>query len=242
MKTSNLENGSLPIGTSLFRFNGVPVVAQPGFWPIPFILTGFLTWVAGLRKPERSWLQRFGVALLAMPVALFADVGHAMAHTISARLAGAPMDEVLLSSEMPRTLYQNNAVPPRTHIARATGGPIFSLTCAAISLLWRSLSPKGSVSRDLADASLAGHSFILIGSLVPLPMVDGGTILKWNLVEAGQSPEQADHTVRNTSLVLGAALLSLGAILGVLGKRRWVGGLLVAGGAAGVAAGRGWLK
>ncbi len=229
-------------GILLYRFNGVPVVAQPGFWPIPFLLTGFLSWVAGLRKPERSRLQRFGVAVLAMPVALFADVGHAMAHTISARLAGAPMDEVLLSSEMPRTLYQNNEVPPRTHIVRALGGPVFSLTCAVLSLVWRSLSPKGSLSRDLADASLAGHSFILIGSLAPLPMVDGGTVLKWKLVEAGQSLEQADHTVQNTSLYLGAALLSLGALLGLLGKRRWVGGLLAAGGAAGVAAGYGWLK
>ncbi len=178
MKASNSDYLSLPQGNLLFHFNGVPVVAQPGFWPIPFLLTGFLTWLAGLRKPERSWLQRFGVALLAMPVALLADVGHAMAHTISARLAGAPMDEVLLSSEMPRTLYQNNEVPPRTHIVRALGGPVFSATCATLSLLWRSLSPEGSLSRDLANASLAGHSFILVGSLAPLPMVDGGTILK----------------------------------------------------------------
>lgn len=242
MKTSNSYSLPLPKGFLLYRFNRVPVVAQPGFWPIPFLLTGFLTWLAGLRKPERSWLQRFGVALLAMPVALLADVGHAMAHTISARLAGAPMDEVLLSSEMPRTLYQNNEVTPRTHILRALGGPVFSLSCVILSLLWRRLSPKGSISRDLADVSLAGHSFILISSLAPLPMVDGGTILKWKLVEAGQSPEQANHAVRNTSLYMGAVLLGIGALLGLLGKRRLVGGFLAAGGAASVAAGFGWLK
>ncbi|NMB87589.1 MAG: hypothetical protein GYA17_04465 [Chloroflexi bacterium] len=242
METSNWEKSPLPQGTLLYRFNGVPVVAQPGFWPIPFLLTGFLVWAAGRRKPERSWLQRLGAGLLAMPVALFADVGHAMAHTISARLAGAPMDEVLLSSQMPRTLYQNNAVPPRTHMTRALGGPVFSLTCATLSLLWSRLSPQGSLSRDLAVASLAGHSFILVGSLAPLPMVDGGTILKWKLVEDGQSPEQADRVVRNSSLFLGAALLGAGALLGLLGKRKVVGGLLAAGGAASVAAGRGWLK
>lgn len=242
MKTPNLETDSLPSGALLWRFNGVPVVAQPGFWPIPFLVTGFLAWLAGRRKPERSWPQRFAVAIVAMPVALFADVGHAMAHTISARLAGAPMDEVLLSSEMPRTLYQNNDVPPQTHIMRALGGPVFSLTCALLSWLWRSLSPKGSLSRDLASLSLLGHSFILVGSLAPLPMVDGGTILKWKLVESGRSAEQADRAVRNTSQYLGVVLLGLGALLALLGKRRWVGGLLAAGGAAGVAAGRGWLK
>ncbi|HZD56615.1 MAG TPA: hypothetical protein VE136_07835, partial [Anaerolineales bacterium] len=89
MQSQSQEPSSLPSGTTLYRFNGVPVVAQPDFWPAPILLTGVLTWVAGLRKPERSWPQRLSVALLAMPVAWFADVGHAMAHTVSARLAGA---------------------------------------------------------------------------------------------------------------------------------------------------------
>jgi hypothetical protein len=242
MKLQNQEPTSLPTGTTLYRFNGVPVVAQPDFWPAPILLTGLLAWVAGLRKPERSWLQRLGVGLLAMPVALFADLGHAMAHTISARLAGAPMDEILLSSGMPRTLYQDNTVPPRTHIRRSLGGPIFSLTGFTLSLLWRRLSPRGSLSRDLAEASLAGHSFILLGSLAPLPMVDGGIILKWKLVEAGQSPEQANRAVHRTSLGLGAAFLGLGAVLGLSRKRKLVGGLLAAGGVVGIAAGLGWLK
>ena len=242
MQSQIQEPTSLPTGTTLYRFNGATVVAQPDFWPAPILLTGLLAWIAGRRNPERSWLQRLGVGLLAMPVATFADIGHAMAHTISARLAGAPMDEILLSSGMPRTLYENNDVPPQTHIMRSLGGPVFSLVGFTLSLLWRQMSPDGSLSRDLADASLAGHSFILLGSIAPLPMVDGGIILKWKLVEAGQSPEQADQTVRRTSLSLGAALLGLGALLGILRKRKLVGGLLAAGGAAGIAAGLGWLK
>jgi hypothetical protein len=242
MKPRDQEPASLPTGITLYRFNGVPVVAQPDFWPAPILLTILLAWVAGLRKPERSWLQRLGVGLLAMPVALFADIGHAMAHTIGARLASAPMDEILLSSGMPRTLYLDNAVLPQTHIRRSLGGPIFSLTGFTLSLLWHLLSPPGSLSRDLADASLAGHSFILLGSVAPLPMVDGGIILKWKLVEAGQSPEQADQMVHKTSLSLGAALLGLGAVLGLVRKRKLVGGLLAAGGAVGIAAGIGWLK
>jgi hypothetical protein len=242
MKSQNQKDLSLPTGTTLYRFNGVPVVAQPDFWPAPLMLTGLLVWLAGLRKPERSWLQRLGVGMLAMPIALFADIGHAMAHTISARLAGAPTDEILLSSGMPRTLYQNNDVPPQTHIRRSLGGPIFSLTGFTLSLLWRQLSPLGSLSRDLAEASLAGHSFILLGSVAPLPMVDGGIILKWKLVEAGQSPKQADQTVHKISLGLGAAFLGLGALLGFVQKRKLVGGLLAAGGAVGIAAGKGLLK
>lgn len=242
MNASNQKTTSLPTGTRLYRFNEVPVVAQPDFWPAPVLLTGVLAWVAGLRKPERSWPQRLGVALLAMPLAFFADVGHAMAHTISARLAHAPMDEILLSSGMPRTLYRDNNLPPRTHIRRSLGGPIFSLVGFSLSLLWHLFSSRGSLSRDLADASLAGHSFILLGSLAPLPMVDGGIILKWKLVEAGQSPEQADQTVRRISLGLGAGFLGLSALLGLFRECRAIGGLLAAGGVAGIAAGKGWLK
>ena len=242
MQLQNQEPASLPSGTTLYRFNGVPVVARPDFWPLPILLTGLTIWTAGRRHPSLSAFQRFALGLLAMPVASFADVGHAMAHTVSARLAGAPMDEILLSSGMPRTLYRDNAVPPAVHIRRALGGPIFSFANGVLSFLWWRRSRRGSVSGDLAALSLLGHGSILLASLAPLPMVDGGTILKWKLVEAGQSPEEADQTVKKTSVRLGAALLGLGALLGLFGKRRLAGSLLAASGAAGIAAGIGWLK
>ncbi len=242
MKSQTLSNTALPAGHILFQFNGVPIVVQSVFWPLPFLVTGVLAWIAGLRRPERSWPERLGVGLLALPVALLADIGHAMAHTISAHLAGAPMDEVLLSAEMPRTLYNDNDVPPQTHIIRSLGGPFFSLSCVLLSLLWRSLSPRRSLSRELAEISLAGHSFILVSSAAPLPMVDGGIILKWQLVKAGRSAEQADQAVHRASMGLGAALLAVGAGVGLIQKHRLVGGLLAACGASAVAAGMDWLK
>jgi hypothetical protein len=241
-KSQNHESPSLPTGITLYRFNGVPVVARSDFWPAPILLTGLLSWVAGRRKPELTWLQRLGVGLLAILIALPADIGHAMAHTISARLAGAPMDEIYLSSGMPRTLYRNNEVPPQTHIRRALGGPIFSLIGSVFSLLWWRISPHGSLSHDLAEVSLIGHSVILLGSMAPVPVVDGGTILKWKLVEAGRSPEQADRMVHKTSLGLGAAVLGLSILVGIFIKRKAAGGLLAICGAVGIAAGKGWLK
>jgi hypothetical protein len=228
--------------TTLFRFNDVPVVVRPAFWPIHFMVTGVLTWLAGQRRPERSWLQRLAAWMVALPVALFADIGHAMAHTVSARLAGAPMDEILLAAEIPRTLYKNNQVPPQVHIMRSLGGPIFSLACFTLSVLWRSLSPRASLSRELAEISLVGHGDILLGSVAPLPMVDGGIMLKWQLVRAGQSVEQADRTVHRASGGLGAALLAAGAVLGIMRKHKWAGGFLAACGLAGIAAALGWLK
>ncbi len=242
MKPKDPASPSLPAGTTLYHFNGVPVVAQPSFWPLLILVTGFLVWDAGRRNRKRSWLQCVGLGMLALPVALFAEIGHAMAHTISARAAGAPMDEILLSAGMARTLYLNNDVPPHTHIQRSLGGPIFSLVGFLLSLLWWRTAPYGSINHDLAEVSLFGHSVILFGSVTPLPMIDGGIMLKWRLVETGQSPEQAEQTVRKTSLSLGTTAVGLGVLLGILRKRKWVGGLLATAGAAGIAAGFGWLN
>lgn len=242
MKIQNQELPSLPTGTTLYRFNGVPVIAQPSFWPAPILLTSLLSWAAGLRHPELTWLQRLGTGLLATLIALPADIGHAMAHTVSARLAGAPMHEIVLSSGMPRTLYANNEFPPRIHIWRSLGGPLFSLISSLLSQVWYRFSPHGSLCNDLAKVSLVSHSTILFGSLAPLNMVDGGTILKWRLIEAGQSTEQANRTVQNTSLHLGAIFLGMGVLMTIFQKRKLIGGLLAVCGAVGIAAGKGWLK
>jgi hypothetical protein len=96
MKSHDIASPSLPAGITLCRFNAVPVVGGPDFRAIPILVTFLQTWVAGRRRPDSSWLQRLGVGLLAMPVALFADVGHTLAHTVSASLAGAPMDGISL--------------------------------------------------------------------------------------------------------------------------------------------------
>jgi hypothetical protein len=227
---------------TLFRFNRVPVVARPSFFPAPFLLWGLLAWLAGIRKPGRPWLNRLLLGAVQAPLALSADLGHAMAHTLSARQAGAPMQKILLSSGMPRTLYQENDLPSQTHIRRSIGGPLFSLSGFALSLLWRRLTRPRSLDRELADVACASHAFILVGSLAPLPMVDGGIILKWKLVQRGRSPEAADRAVRRVSLASGTSLLGLGALLALLGRRQGVAGLLAAGGVSAIAAGTGLLK
>jgi hypothetical protein len=67
---------------------------------------------------------------------------------------------------------------------------------------------------------------ILIGSLSPLPMVDGGTILKWTLVERGRTIEEADTTVRQADLALGAGTTAAAAALAA--RRRWLPALVLA--------------
>ncbi len=200
------------------RFNGVPVNVRPIFWVAPPAMWLALVWLAGKRKPERSLGQRLLVALLGLPFPFLADVGHALAHTESAKRAGAPMDQVLLSLDMPRTLYNNNDVAPAIHRQRSLGGPIYSAASFLGSLLWRALSAPDSLSRELADVACLSHGFILTGALMPLPIVDGGVILKWTLVEQGYTPEAADAVVQKAG-VLSLALVS-GVITWLLWSRR----------------------
>jgi hypothetical protein len=195
---------------TLYTFNHVPIKAKPPFWLLVGLMWGLFVWIAGKRKPERPFTQNLLVGSLSLPLAFLADIGHAMAHTESAKRAGAPMDEILLSADMPRTLYANNDVPPRTHIIRASGGPIYSAIGLTISLLWRSFSPPASLSRELADISSFYHGVIFFGCLIPLPMVDGGTILKWSLVEKGATPEEADAVVKKTGPLMIGLMAGIG--------------------------------
>jgi hypothetical protein len=175
---------------------------------------------------------------------MVADLGHAMAHTVSARYAGAPMDEILISEGMPRTLYHDNDVPPRVHRLRALGGPIYSALGLAISCLLRGLAPRDSLVREVAGWSCLGHGFIFGGSLAPLPIVDGGTMLKWTLVERGRTPEQANEVVAQVNLSLGTALAATGVAVAATrrqqpARHRWLPALgLIGAGAIAIVAAR----
>lgn len=253
------EPPSLPTGESqntqrqaeaVFTVWGTAVRVKPAILANMAGLWGLLAWLAGRGHPERPWPLRLLVGLLATIAMMVADLGHAMAHIISARYAGAPMDEILISEGMPRTLYYHNDVPPRVHRLRALGGPIYSAVGLAISCLLRGIAPRDSLVREVAGWSCLGHGFILGGSLAPLPIVDGGTMLKWTLVERGRTPEQADEIVAQVDLSLGAALTATGVALaatrrkesahrGESAARRWLPALgLIAAGAIAIVAAR----
>jgi hypothetical protein len=221
--------------STIFRIWDTPVKVNPAVLANLLVLLGFLSWQAGRRRPERPWAVRLLVGVSSLLALLAADLGHAVAHILSARSAQAPMDHILVSAGMPRTIYRDHHVPPRVHVLRALGGPIFSALGLLFSLLLRHLAPRGSLGRELAGWSCLGHGLILGGSLAPLPFVDGGSVLKWTLVERGQTPQQADAAIRQVDLAVGAAATTTGLTLAV--RRRWLPALgFVAGGAIAVVA------
>ena len=78
-------------------------------------------------------------------------------------------------------------------------------------------------------------------SLLPIPGIDGGPLLKWSLVQLGRSPLEADEVVKGVNLALGAGL---GVASGVALKKRrpWRGAALAALAATSLAIGIGLLK
>lgn len=224
----------------ILKFNRVPVHANLGFFLAWSALWAGLTWLAGIRKPERNFSQRLGIGLILSLIPMSADIGHALAHTISAQAAHAPMDEIRLGLDMPRTIYFDENVSPVQHIQRALGGPIFNFSGFGLSLLWRQTTTKGSIYREMADLAGLSHGALVIGSLAPLPIVDGGTLLKWWWVNHGLEINEAENRIRRISMGLGAGLLAGGTILFALGHRLW--GLMMTGlGGVCTAAGSSWI-
>lgn len=139
------------------------------------------------------------------------------------------MDEIQISAEagMPRTLYWNNEVSPDVHRMRAIGGPIFNLLGLLLSLVIYAAVPGNSIARELAAWSASGHGYLLIMSLAPVPMVDGGTLLKWTLVARGKAVTEADEIVRRVDWVMGIVAGIVGVVL--IAMQIWIAGLILMG-------------
>jgi hypothetical protein len=197
------------------------------FLLIIVILWGGVTWLGLYWHPEREFWQGLLIGLVTALLLLVAEYGHPLAHIFSARFAGAPMDEILISLDMPRTLYSNNDVLPKVHRMRALGGPIFNLVGLLLSLAIYAVASGNPIAAELAGWSALGHGLLLIMSLSPLPPVDGGTILKWTLVERGKTEGEADEMVRRVDWVIGIGAAIIG--VGMIAMQMWIAGVILLG-------------
>ncbi len=200
---------------------------------------GVVTWLGLHWHPERGFWQGLLIGLVTTLLLLVVEFGHDLAHIFSARYAGAPMDEILISADMPRTLYSNNDVSPDVHRLRALGGPIFNLMGLLLSLAIYGVVSSNSIAKELAGWWALGHGLQLLMSLSPLPFVDGGTILKWTLVARGKTEREADELVRQIDWGLGIIIVIIG--IGFILMRTWIIGVIllsVGGIVFGIAAGK----
>jgi Zn-dependent protease len=164
-----------------------------------------------------------------MPIVLGSEWCHNLAHAAAARMVGKPMDAIRITWGMPLIVYydiNDEEVTPRQHITRALGGPVFNILVLPLALYFKSHTNPRSLIRDMANVAVGTNAFLPSVGLLPIPGIDGGPILKWSLVEKGQTLKEADNTVRKVDGVLGLLLTIAGALS--FKKRRWLlGGLLI---------------
>jgi Zn-dependent protease len=217
--------------TTIGRVFNTPLVVKGKTWlPLTQLITwGIMAWFAGKKHPERSSITRLGTGALTMPVILGSEWGHNLAHAAAADRVGKPMDVMRVVWGMPRVVYydiQDKQVTPRQHIMRALGGPVFNAMLIPAALFWRALTKPGTVWRDVANAALRTNAFLCTMSLLPIPGIDGGPILKWTMVERGHTIEEADLIVRKVDGVLGV-LLGIAGVAAFKKKHRLLGAFLV---------------
>jgi len=188
-----------------------------------------VTWLGFYWHPGRGFWPAVLIGYVTVILLVIAEIGHPIAHIFSARYAGAPMDEIQISAGagMPRTLYRKNEVSPDAHRMRAIGGPLFNLLGLLLSLVINAAVPGNSIAWELAAWSAVGHGLLLIMSLVPVPMVDGGTLLKWTLVARGKAVTEADEIVRRVDWVMGMVAGIVGVVL--IALQIWIPGVILLG-------------
>lgn len=144
----------------------------------------FLAWLGNVWL---GWSLQRGIVFgfLGAFVHMLTAVIHHLSHAFAARRTGYPMEAVLLGQSLffGLSVYPEDepALPGRTHIMRALGGPIgsflFAVLAGGLAFLVRDF---GGMPYWLAVlAGLDGFLIFFIGVLIPLGFNDMSTIIRW---------------------------------------------------------------
>lgn len=223
-------SASKPVIT-IGRIFGTPLSMQGANW-VPanqLVVWGLFTWRSIQKRTDWSGWQHFFFGGLKMAVLLGAEWCHNIAHTAAARAVGKPVDRMRIIFGMPVLLYdepEHPSITPRQHILRSLAGPVCNFGLLLVSWFLRRFTPLGSPAREVADVAVGMNLFIALVALVPVPVLDGGPILKWSLIARGVPVAKVESAIDRTNQVIGAGLAG-GAVI-ALQKRRWLLSLILA--------------
>jgi Zn-dependent protease len=177
-------------GHHLFTLFGTPWnITTLGWLTLPaYFVPGFVA-VWFLLPASEPVNVKITAAILAGLTFIFVSALHEIGHILSARLVQGPMSEVFIPAIRPLTLYHDTLEPSkRVHLGRALGGPVLNLTLGVLTLLvWQ--ATRGAWAQPWLTAVLA---FLLVnllygvGSLLPIPSVDGEIIWRELLSKPGR--------------------------------------------------------
>ncbi len=231
----------------VFGVIGKTPITGVGFTWIP--LTQLVLWViftrsASRRKPENSRIQWSREGFLKMAVVSGSEWCHNLAHLFASNLIGKPMDKMRIQLGMPRCIYHkinDQEVTPRQHIARSLGGPVINTLLLPLAGITRKITKSDSIIGETATTAFQTNLFLSLVSLLPIPGIDGGPILKWSLVERGKTIAEADQIVQKVNGPL-AMFLGLFSSWAFLTKKILVGFFSLMLGITSLSIFAGWLK
>jgi hypothetical protein len=160
-----------------FALLGVPVSFTRWAWLSYPIMMATALPLAWLEKRNEGAVT---VALRAWQLGaifMMANNLHSLGHILAGKIAGAPMDELIVTSTRQVNHYQGDQShhPTSTHVTRAMGGMAMNLLIAVIFfVLYHGLGKKISPLRDIALVNGA----TALSSMMPVESVDGGSILE----------------------------------------------------------------
>jgi Zn-dependent protease len=210
---------------------GTPLVVQGLSW-LPAnqaALWALFTRQSWKRRPGWAAWRHLGLGGLKMVLLLRSEWCHNLAHAAAARAVGQPVDAIRIVVGMPLLLYnqpEHPAITPRQHVVRSLAGPLFNLLLLALSLLARRAARRGSPAGEVAGVAVGMNTFVGFAALAPVPVFDGGPVLKWSMIAGGASQQQAEQAARRANRLLAPALL--GSAGAVAAGRRWLPAALLA--------------
>ncbi len=232
--------------TALGHVFGAPMVVK-GWTCLPVIelvVWGILSWVAGCKRPDWSRKKRAAAGAATTIIMLGSEWCHNLAHAAVASRIGKPVDAIRIFWGTPLLIYvdiNDQKVSPYQHILRSLGGPIFNALLIPVCWLTRQLTQEGTLGRYAADFAIGTNTFLSTVSLLPIPGIDGGPILKWSLVQRGYNPDKADEVVKGVNRVVGGGL-GIAAGVALKNQRKWLGLTIAAFAVTSLAIGFGLLK
>jgi Zn-dependent protease len=232
--------------TTVGHVFGTPFVVKGITW-LPILESVswlILSRLADRKHPDWSLQKKVSAGAISTIIIFGSEWCHSLAHTAVAYRIGKPVDAIRIVWGTPLLVYydiDDQTVSPRQHILRASGGPVFNALLIPFCWITKHLTQEDTLIQYAANFALGTNSVLSTISLLPIPGIDGGPILKWSLVERGRSGEEADEIVKNVNLALGSGL-GVAAGAAFKKKRKWFGLAMAAFAATSLAIGLGLLK
>ncbi|MCC7451181.1 MAG: hypothetical protein IT324_27460 [Anaerolineae bacterium] len=167
----------------VFRLLGVPVDFTPRAWVNPLLMLPLALVLTFVIEPSASWMQRIIYVALWVLIMQLTIWAHSIGHIISGKIAGSPMDSLLVTATRHVNIYEGDQrqYPPRVHILRAAGGGIANIAVSFIGLILIILFGARPTLLLLTVFNLVGFVAYL-----PIESVDGATIFRyWRAMREG---------------------------------------------------------